>query len=367
VIKKVLTMTSSFLPEIPLVDVRVGGPLRQAQEGAARARALRDDCLTFFPSATSFALPMLDRLARRWLSRSQSPYVPEIEGIAAFLGFSGIWFLNGSYQWGCTAMARDEEGEPWLVRTLDWPFPGLGRHVEIAHKWGAAGDFYNVTWPGYVGTLTGMAPGRFAASINQAPLWRRTRHPLLRPVDIAANAISTWRIRHIPPDQLLRQVFETCSDFETAQVTLERTPVARPVIFTLAGINAGERCVIERTEEGFETRSNRTVAANDWHVRRDPWEARVGGDVVLTCAYDDASENSRIRRETIDSFDGSLMQEPFGWLVEPVHNRYTRLAAEMCPARGIIRVMGLDETPEKGLAVPVTQMRELVAPATIAA
>ena len=163
-------MALSSLPEIPVVDVRVGGPLRQAQEGAVRARALRDDCLTFFPPATSFALPMLDRLARRWLSRSSSPYVPEIEGIAAYLGFSGIWFLNGSYQWGCTAMARDEEGEPWLVRTLDWPFPGLGRHVEIAHKWGAAGDFYNVTWPGYVGTLTAMAPGRFAASINQAPL-----------------------------------------------------------------------------------------------------------------------------------------------------------------------------------------------------
>ena len=328
-----------------------------------RARALRDDCLTFFPPATSFALPMLDRLARRWLSRSSSPYVPEIEGIAAFLGFSGIWFLNGSYQWGCTAMARDEEGEPWLARTLDWPFPGLGRHVEIAHKWGAAGDFYNLTWPGYVGTLTGMAPGRFAASINQAPLWRRTRHPWLRPVDIAANALSTWRIRHIPPDQLLRQVFETCSDFETARATLERTPVARPVIFTLVGVHPGERCVIERTEEGFETRNTMTVAANDWHVRRDPWEARIGGDLVLTCGYDEASENSRTRSETINNFDGSLIHRPFGWLVEPVHNRYTRLAAEMCPARGIIRVMGLDEAPEKGPAVPVTQMREVVSPA----
>ncbi len=168
-------MAPSSLPEIPVVDIRVGGSLQQAQEGAACARALRDDCLTFFPSATALALPTLDRLARRWLSRSRSPYVREIEGIAALLGFSGVWFLNGSYQWGCTAMARDEEGEPWLARTLDWPFPGLGRHVEIAHKWGATGDFYNVTWPGYVGTLTAMAPGRFAASINQAPL--RRAHP----------------------------------------------------------------------------------------------------------------------------------------------------------------------------------------------
>ena len=56
--------------------------------------------------------------------------------IAAALGFPGIWFLNGSYQWSCTALAREEDGVPWLARTLDWPFPGLGRHVEIARMRG---------------------------------------------------------------------------------------------------------------------------------------------------------------------------------------------------------------------------------------
>jgi hypothetical protein len=359
-------MNTNGLPEIPVIDVRQGGPLKQAEQGAERARALRDDCLTFFPSATSLALPMLDRMTRRWLSRSQSPYVGEIERIAAALGFSGIWFLNGSYQWGCTALAREEDGVPWLVRTLDWPFPGLGRHVEIAHKWGVAGEFHNLTWPGYVGALTASAPGRFAASINQAPLWRRTRHPWLRPVDILANAIATWNVRHIPPDQLLRQVFETCPDFETARAMLESTPVARPVIFTLVGVKPGERCVIERTEEGFTTRRTMTVAANDWLEQRDPWEARVGGDMVLTCAYDEASENSRSRRETIDSFEGSLARQPFGWLTAPVHNRYTRLAAELCPARGVVRVMGLDQAADDGLAQQVTQIRELEQPALAA-
>src|SRR3954466_15367746 len=88
----------------------------------------------------------------------------EITAISAALGFSGIWFLNGSYQWGCTSYARDDE-VPWLVRTLDWPFPGLGKQVEVAHTAGSAGDYYSVTWPGFVGVLTAMAPGRFAAAI----------------------------------------------------------------------------------------------------------------------------------------------------------------------------------------------------------
>jgi hypothetical protein len=348
------------LPDIPIVDVRDGGPLRQAQEGAARARALRDDCLSFFPGPVAAALPLLDRLARRWLLRSRSPYLREIEGIASALGFSGVWFLNGSYSWGCTTMSRDEDGEPWLLRTLDWPFPGLGRHVEVAHKWGEAGEFYSITWPGYVGTLTAMAPGRFAAAINQAPLWRRTRHPWLRPYDLAANAIKTWSIRHMPPDQLLRQVFETCPDFAGARTMLERTPVARPVIFSLAGTRPGERCVIERTEEGFETRDTATCAANDWYKSREPWEARVGGDLVLTCRYEEAGENSRCRSDTMQEFTGSLSDRPFGWLVEPVNNRFTRLAVEMCAARGVLRVMGLERKGDDAFATPVTGIREMV-------
>jgi len=86
--------------------------------------------------------------------------VGEIEAIAASLGFPGIWFLNGCYEWGCTSVAREQDGAPWLARTLDWPFPGLGRHLEIARMQDAAGRFDIATWPGYVGTLTGSAPGR---------------------------------------------------------------------------------------------------------------------------------------------------------------------------------------------------------------
>ena len=52
------------LSEIPIIDVREGGPLRQAEAGAVRARALRDDCLSFFPRPVAAALPLLDGLAR---------------------------------------------------------------------------------------------------------------------------------------------------------------------------------------------------------------------------------------------------------------------------------------------------------------
>jgi hypothetical protein len=353
-------MTIPALHPIAVVDVREAGALGHAEIGRERALALRDDCLKFFPGIVAPMLPAIDRLARRWLRRSRSPYVAEIEAIAAALAFPGIWFLNGSYQWGCTTLVRDEEGAPWLARTLDWPFPGLGRHVEVAQMRGPAGEFYSVTWPGYVGALTGMAPGRFAAAINQAPLWRRTRHPWLRIYDIVANAVRTWRhVRHIPPDQLLRQAFETCRDFAHARRLLEQTPVARPVIFTLAGAVPGERCVIERTEDGFTTHEDLTCAANDWLRAAEPWEGRVASDLLLNCSYAEAGENSRRRREALHGWSESISTANFSWVHPPVLNPCTRIAVEACAANGTLRVVGYENVPGHDLPQPVTQVCEL--------
>lgn len=351
------------LRAIEIVDVRDGGPERHAREGNHRARALRQDCLAWAPFRLLMPLmPLLDRLARYWFRRSCSPYVGEIEAIAAVLGFPGTWFLNGSYQWGCTAVAREESGVPWLARTLDWPLPGMGRHVDVAHMRGLSGDFFCVTWPGYVGVLTAMAPGRFAAAVNQAPLRRRSHWIALRFVDVMVNAVNTWRhIRYIPPDQLLRQVFETCGNFAAAKVQLETIPVARPVIFTLAGCAPCERCVIERTEDRFETRHDQTSAANDWRIGDARYEARLGARLALTASYAEAAANSRRRSEALAGWEGMFAHDSFAWVIPPVLNRYTRIAVEMCPAKGVLRVMGYEAPRGTPVAQPATLPCELAA------
>jgi hypothetical protein len=343
------------LATIPVVDIAPGGLARHALESAARAQSLRNECLGGLPRAARMALPAIDALTRRWLMRSASPYVAEIGAIATALDAPGIWFLNGCYEWGCTALARDEGGVPWLARTLDWPFYGLGRHVEIARMQGPAGSFTAVTWPGFAGVLNAMAPGRFAASINQAPLWRRTRHPWLRPFDMAMNALATGRVRFMPPDHLLRQVFETCGSFGEARRTLETVPVARPVIFTLAGCRAGETCVIERTEQGFVTRETDTCAANDWLPNRIHWEARTSSEYLLTRSFAQAAENSGNRRRALAAWAGGFAIGGFDWVIPPVLNPFTRIAIEMCPAKGVVRAVGYERLPGAELAEPVTQ------------
>jgi hypothetical protein len=350
---------SAVMPAISIIDVGDGGPLRHAALGRARARALRDDCLTVFPRAVTPFLPALDGAARRWLARSCSPYVPEIAQIAATLGFSGVWLLNGSYQWGCTSLAREEDGVPWLARTLDWLFPGLGRHAELMRAKTPVGEYFNVTWPGYAGVLTAMAPRRFAACLNQAPMWRRTRHPWLRIYDLAANALHTWvNVRHMPPEQLLRWVFETCETYAAAKSVLEITPVAKPVIYTLIGCAPDERCVIERTENGFVTREEETSAANDWVPGRPGWEARLAATYFLTDSSEEAAARCRDRQDALADWRGLLSRRGFDWVTPPVLNPYTRLAVTMSPARAILRVAGY-EMASADLPEQVTQVCEI--------
>jgi hypothetical protein len=226
---------------------------------------------------------------------------------------------------------------------------------------GSTGEFLNVTWPGYVGALTASAPGRFAAAINQAPLWRRTRAPWLRPYDLAANALRTWGIHHIPPDHLLRDVFETCRDFDEARRKLESVPIARPVIYTLVGCRSGERCVIERTEEGFATRSENTAAANDWLRSTPGWEARIPTAVLFSRPFEEAAARSRARQDTLAAWPSPFAASHFEWVAEPILNAMTRIAVEMCPAMGILRVVGYEREGNAELPQPATQVRELEA------
>jgi len=355
------TEPGASLPAIRVVDIRDGGPPRHARQSLARARALRDSCLHFFPRAALPLIPALDWLSHRSLMRAHSPYFGEIAEIAAALDFSGVWMLNASYQWGCTARAAEEEGTPWLVRTLDWPFRGLGHHTELARMRGEHGDFVNVTWPGYVGVLTAIAPRRFAAALNQAPMRRRGRHPWLRPYDYAANAMTAAKSAgRMPPDQLLRRVFESCADFSAARRMLEATPVARPVIYTLVGCVRSERCIVERTETGFLTREDDTCAANDWVPCRPGWEGRIGMRRFLVSSFADAAGYSRARRESLAGWNGLFSLRRFDWVRAPVLNPYTRLAVVMSPGRGILRVIGYDYLGAGGdLPVPVTQACEL--------
>jgi hypothetical protein len=210
-----------------------------------------------------------------------------------------------------------------MLRTLDWPFHGVGRHVLVARQKGPAGSFLNVTWPGFVGVITAVAPGRFALAINQAPLVRQGYLPLA--LDWLVNRVRVFRSRHLPPAHLARQVMETCRTYEEAKERLETEPLALPAFFTLAGTGAGEGCVIERTERRAWIHPAPAAVANHWLSQGLKGRPR--------------GIDSRRRHRLMNGLS-RLPCTAFDWMIPPIQNKDTRLAMVANPATGRILVQG---------------------------
>lgn len=275
-------------------------------------------------------LPLGDRMSRGWLAKSGNPFLPEIDAIAASVKVPGAYALNICYEWGCTTGVYARDAGPVLTRVLDWPFPDLGRHVVVAHQRGPAGDFYNATWPGVCGMFQGMAPGRFAATINQAPM---RRHRMTYAGDWAANRRLMFRNSALPPEHLLRLVFEEAADFAAAKARLSATPVAMPVIYTLSGTSPGEGCIIERTERDSVIRpldGDRVCAGNHFESRLN----------VLGAGWRPRPIDSAGRVRAARAVQVSAIDADFAWFQPPIANAHSRLAMYGDAAAGTMTLMG---------------------------
>lgn len=305
------------LPQIPLIDARAGGPLEVAQAAPAQLEDL------FRTSRRLLTPPMLalgDCIARHWLSRNDSPYRREIDAIAACLPGKGAYALNTSYEWCCTSgVGADPAGGVRLIRVLDWAQPGLGRNLVLAWQSGPAGDFVNITWPGFVGVVTAMAPGRFAVALNQPPMPSRG---LPLPLDWVLSRPPVWRSPALPPAHLLRLVCETAADYDAAKRLLSDTPLCIGALFTLAGLRPGQGCVIERTAERAATRPMPAATANHWSAL--------------------AERGHRLRAGLSAQRQAQMAQALNGgeWRAWPIINRDTRVAAVINPATGMLWVEG---------------------------
>lgn len=316
--------TPADLLAIPLVEAGRGGPPAVAEAEQARFkdlfRAGRDHYGPLF-------LGLGDRLTRTWLADCPTPYRADLDACAGMLGAPGVYMLNLSYEWSCTtAVGRPPSGRGnRMLRTLDWPLHGLGRNVVVARQAGGGGDWLNVTWPGFVGVATALAPGRFAAALNQPPMKTCTASCWL---DWAIERTRIWRRRLMPPTHLLRLAFETCPTYGAAKALLAETPIAVPAFFSLSGTAPQEGCVIERTErEAFVREGGNVSVANHWI--KAPFSGRSRG-------FDSHGRFDRMEA----CRDG--VEDGFGWVVPPILNPTTRLAVTANAATAALHVRGYE-------------------------
>ena len=325
------------LAAIPYMDIRDSSPLEAARRHPQAAKTLAHAAAGTYGLASrivaALAVPWTDRQSRTWLEQSGNPYTGEIRALAELLGIPGLYSLNLCFEWGCTSGVC-----PVLWRVLDWGFPLLGENLIVLNQRGAAGDFLNITWPGLAGMYQGLAPGRFAAAINQAPMRSHGKTAL---GDWMQNRLAVAATNALPPPHLLRQVFETAPDYDTAKTILCKAPIAVPAIFILSGTTRGQACIIERTEDSFRI-TGESAAAN--HFESDlpgVWRARP---------IDSAGRSACAKNFTPQDF-----AQEFSWFKPPVANVNSRVVFEADAATGSLKLMGTAGVKQ------VTQIFRLVA------
>ncbi len=312
-------------PKIPVVDLGWDGFDRLVGEFRDRLDQILGTARRHY---TSPVLWLGDRLAQRWAARAGMPYLDEYAAVARATGRSGAWLLNFSYEWGCTAaIAVEPSGAPRLLRTMDWQLPSLGRTLLAIRSQGSAGDWINLGWPGFVGAVQGLAPGRFAASINQPPALDTGFGPF---GDWLASKRSIWRTGTIPPVLLLRAVFDTARTFAEARSRLITTPICAPAIYTLVGVRAGESVIIERTPDAAEVHDGAGAVSNHWLSSGLSGRARSRWTV------------ERLGAMRAHLAARSAATPPFAWLTHPILNDTTRLALEAVPATGELLARGYE-------------------------
>ncbi len=306
---------------LPFVDLRGKNPIDLLRAYPDRAlslvRAARRSQGILANAAALAALPFTDRQSHRWLRKNGNPYLYEIETFADIVRARGIFTLNVQYEWSCTTGAYRSVDGVTMLRVLDCPIPSLGKQAMVVLQQGRAGEYYNVTWPGLSGVYNAMAPGRFVAAINKAPM---RRHGKSTVGDFLKNRKHAKQQAALPPAHLLRQVMEYAPTYEAARHMLSTLPIATPVIFTLSGIHPGEGCVIERTEDSAQITdlgAGQRVCAGNHFASELAGEAR---------GWRPREPDSYGRLKFGMSLYGhELEAENFEWLQAPVINPHTRI------------------------------------------
>ena len=319
------TRSSPILPAIPVIETGRDFPIATLMHHKARAHALLDVASGRYPLK---ALRALDKVSRAWLVRWDNAHLAEIDTIAKILDRPGAYFFSVNYEWGCTCRVAPspDRSSARLIRVLDWLTPGLGKNLVAARVSGApAGPFVVVTWPGYSGVLQVMAPERFSAALNQAPMRKAVGMFYL---DWAANRKRVWSMPYPTPAHLLRTVAEEAQSFTEAKRILAERPISTPAIFSLAGIEPGETAVIERTERDARIRDGSHVAAN--HYETAGWTGHARGL--------DSPGRARLMSGIAPELDPR-----FPWLVRPILNDCTRLVMVADAKAGRLVAQGYEQ------------------------
>lgn len=163
----------------------------------------------------------------------ESTHVADIAGVdpMAVLAANVYYDLSMKYP-ACTAFAVNSPNGPIHAHCLDWDsgFNVLREHSHLFRytSQDESTKFLSVGWPGFLGVFVGIAPSRFAVTLNA--VWSKDEGSLSEPVAF-----------------LLRKALTAIQKFDDAVMFLAEAKISCNCLLLITGVHQGEIAVIERT------------------------------------------------------------------------------------------------------------------------
>jgi len=356
----------SALPDMPIITDTSITTARYVEENPESFQTILQAGAQHLPP---FGLRRTDAFFAWQIKKNNPPYGAEMLDVAGLSnGTPGAITLNLSHDIACsTGIYTTPQGAPSLVRLLDWDLKMSAVTIALTRQ-GQGGDWMDISYPGFTGTVTAIGP-HFAAAINRAPMPGRphkikvANHVKYAPplVDDMISRIKTILSPHISPIHLLRQTFEQCVSFDEAVKKIVEAETSCSVIIPIAGKTADEAaiiykdldyCAISTFSQGgdklralFADNANVAIIEETSLAAANHWPVGYG----LAPAHERRFTNSEGRVDTlIKALSGAKDQDIFERLhlsetdVDGLNVvSSTALVAELTPATRAIRTVTL--------------------------
>jgi acid ceramidase len=232
---------------------------------------------------------------------------------------------------GCTAFAVDSPNGPLHARNLDWWNPGgLLSSSTLIYEFYRQGElrFRTVSWPGFVGALSGLAPGRFGVTLN------------------AVLSTDTAEFQ-APVTLLLRDVLDTAPSYTDAVQRLREERILCDCLILVSGTKDGEFCVIERTPRRAAVREaehGMVAVTNDYRALTDAGAKFSTGESPL-------QETACSRYERCRELGQNRRVDSPGAALEVLHDAQVQMEITVqrmvfCARTGLTQVERVDSASE---------------------
>ena len=164
---------------------------------------------------------------------------------------------------GCSSYSCNIDGLPTLVRNMDWVWPkSTGRHTRLVRFHKGRESYLSVSVLGCVGVVSAFCPGKWAVTINQAPMEGATSSYYQWPV--------LQRLRNVC-DKMgsFKQVVTGLQDYQTMTSFFAHVVGTKPAEHTVI-TGLGDKYRRRPLKEDFLVQTNHYIGQKDLEVHNGP-------------------------------------------------------------------------------------------------